>query len=219
LVLDKSHLITNPIPYDRFQPEPARLRARAPRAYYASTPYRGLKYLLQGWPLVRQRVPNAEVHVFSALSVNGLADTEENQALYHRAAHTPGVVYRGPVGQRLLREEAQRSRVLAYPCCFPETSCIVAMEAMASGAVVVATALGALPETAWQNPLQPVSDGWLDRWAADVARLLVDDDEYEALALQNIAVARVYDAKVVAQRMSHVFRRDLATLGIEPDES
>ncbi len=59
LSLDKTHLITNPIPYPRFQPDPSRLRARGRRAYYASTPYRGLEYLLTGWPLVRKRVPDA----------------------------------------------------------------------------------------------------------------------------------------------------------------
>ena len=214
LVLEKSHLITNPIPLDRFRPDAARLRERGPRAYYASTPYRGLKYLLQGWPLVRQLVPTAEVHVFSSLAVNGLPDTSESNALYERARETPGVVYRGAVGQAQLREEARHMRVLAYPCCFPETSCIVAMEAMASGAVVVGTELGALPETAWKNPMQPIRDGWLDRWAADVARLLVDDDEYEARALLNIELAQSYDAKRVAASMSRVFQRDLAaTMG------
>jgi len=214
LVLEKTHLITNPISCRRFQPHSSPLRARGPRAYYASTPYRGLEYLLAAWPLVRQRVPAAEVHVFSSLRVNGLAETPENEALYRRAEQTPGVVYRGAVGQAQLREEAQRARVLAYPCCFPETSCIAAMEAMAAGAVVVGTELGALPETAWKNPMQPLTNGWLERWAADVARLLLDDDEYEARAEQNIALARAYDAELVADSMSRVFRRDLAALSV-----
>ncbi|HEY1534396.1 MAG TPA: hypothetical protein VGF76_10265, partial [Polyangiaceae bacterium] len=62
-----------------------------------------------------------------------------------------------------------------------------------------------------------LTSGWLERWAADVARLLLDDDYYEDLALQNIEVARTYDAKVVARRMSHVFRADLAASGVHVD--
>ena len=214
LVLEKTQLITNPLAYDRFKPDASNLRRRGPRAYYASTPYRGLKYLLQGWPLVRNYVPEAEVHVFSSLEVNGVPESDENRALYQQAQNTPGVVYRGAVGQKALREAAQQARVLAYPCCFAETSCIVAMEAMAAGAVVVGTELGALPETAWKNPMQPLSDGWLGRWAVDVARVLRDDDYYEDLALQNIDVARHYDVKVVTRRMSQVFRADLAAVGV-----
>jgi glycosyltransferase involved in cell wall biosynthesis len=217
LVLEKTHLITNPISYDKFEPEIANLRARGARAYYASTPYRGLKYLLQAWPSVRRSVPDAEVEVFSSLEVNGLPETEANQALYTQAMNTPGVIYRGAVSQKVLREAAQRARVLAYPCCFPETSCIVAMEAMAAGAVVVGTELGALPETAWKNPMQPITHGWLDRWIVDVERVLVNNDYYEDLAQQNIALARHYDAKVVARRMSQVFRADLAGIGVRVD--
>jgi glycosyltransferase involved in cell wall biosynthesis len=217
LNLDKTHLITNPIAYDRFEPNVAKVRDRGARAYYASTPYRGLKYLLQAWPLVKRLVPHAELEVFSSLQVNGQSESDEYQALYEQAKQTPGVTYCGAVSQRALREAAQQTRVLAYPCCFPETSCIVAMEAMAAGAVVVGTELGALPETAWKNPMQPLTSGWLERWAADVARLLLDDDYYEDLALQNVEVARTYDAKVVARRMSHVFRADLAASGVHVD--
>ena len=217
LVLEKTHLITNPIAYDRFEPSVSELRKRGTRAYYASTPYRGLKYLLRGWPMVRQRVPGAEVHVFSSLQVNGLPETDENLSLYERARQTPGVVYRGAVSQKIIREAAEQARVLAYPCSFPETSCIAAMEAMAAGAVVVGTELGALPETAWKNPLQPLTDGWLDRWVEDVTRLFLDDDYYEDLARQNIEIARTYASEVVARRMLQVFRRDLNALGVRSE--
>ncbi|HEX2673307.1 MAG TPA: hypothetical protein VHM25_20640, partial [Polyangiaceae bacterium] len=99
LPLEKTHLITNPIPYQRFRTELSGIRGRGQRAYYASTPYRGLSYLIEGWPLVRRLVPHAEVHVFSSLRVNGLEETRDSEELYRRAQQTPGVVYRGAVSQ------------------------------------------------------------------------------------------------------------------------
>ena len=108
LPLEKTHLITNPIPFDRFAPAQSQMRARGPRAFFASSPLRGLHYLLSGWPLVRRYVPNAEVHVFSSMAVNGLQEPEPAKALYARAAETPGVSYHGAVSQRVLREADPR---------------------------------------------------------------------------------------------------------------
>ena len=90
LNLDKTHLITNPIAYDRFEHSVTKLRDRRARAYYASTPYRGLKYLLQAWPLVRRLVPHAELEIFSSLEVNGESEGDEHRALYDQSKNTPG---------------------------------------------------------------------------------------------------------------------------------
>jgi glycosyltransferase involved in cell wall biosynthesis len=100
------------------------------------------------------------------------------------------------------------SRVLAYPCTFRETSCITAMEAMAAGCGVASTSLGALPETAWQNPIVPMGDSWLQQWCVEVCRLLLDNEYYVHVALQNRAVARFYDWEAVATRALFRFRMD-----------
>jgi glycosyltransferase involved in cell wall biosynthesis len=59
----------------------------------------------------------------------------------------PGVDYRGPVSQSELALELRSAAALAYPSTYPETSCIAALEAMAMGALVITTRLGALQET------------------------------------------------------------------------
>jgi len=46
-----------------------------------------------------------------------------------------------------LAAELTRAGALAYPSTFPETSCIAAMEAMSTGAIVLTTRSGAMPET------------------------------------------------------------------------
>ncbi len=210
----KIFLSSNGIPLEKFQVGRESLRQRAPRAYYASVPWRGLDTLLEAWPIIHGAVPEAELLIFSSVQVYQVGETEAQLHLYEQARSLPGVVYRGSVGQEELRQAAQTCRALAYPCVFPETSCIVAMEAMASGCVVVSTSLGALPETAWRNPLVPMGEGWLMTWAFEVARVFVDDDYYLDLARQNLSMATLLDWGHVAQRWLMRIRSDLARQGV-----
>jgi len=120
-----------------------------------------------------------------------------------------GVDYLGSVGQRQLREVAATCRALAYPCVFPETSCIVAMEAMAAGCVVVGTSLGALPETAWRNPLALLGEGWGDRWIEALLRVFTDDAYYAMLAEENVRHAQLTGWDSVARKWLTQFQTDL----------
>jgi glycosyltransferase involved in cell wall biosynthesis len=207
--INKIIMTTNGIPLQRFKPHADKLAARKPWAYYSSTPFRGLELLLLAWPHIFQAVPEAQLHICSSMKIY---DPEGNsdaayESLYEKAKSLPGIHYHGSVGQAELRGIAQQCRVLAYPCVFPETSCIAAMEAMAAGCVVVSTTLGALPETAWQNPLVPIGDGWLNQWMVEVVRLLKDNQQYSQKALRNLAVARYYDWNTVAKDWLQFLRR------------
>jgi glycosyltransferase involved in cell wall biosynthesis len=73
---------------------------------------------------------------------------EDDYASFYDMAHSlPGVHYEGSLPQHRLAEEMANVDIWAYPCTFEETSCISAMEAMASGTLLISKALGALPET------------------------------------------------------------------------
>jgi glycosyltransferase involved in cell wall biosynthesis len=67
--------------------------------------------------------------------------------LYDQCRAMDGVEYVGSVGQSRLADELAGAAALACPSTFAETSCIAAIEAMAVGAAVFVTRLGALPET------------------------------------------------------------------------
>jgi glycosyltransferase involved in cell wall biosynthesis len=119
-----------------------------PRLVYTTTPFRGLTHLLAAFPRIRATVPDVTLSVFSSMKVYQYADgTDPFENLYKAAGSMDGVEYRGSVDQPRLAAELSDAAALAYPSIFAETSCIVAMEAMAIGADVLATDEGALPET------------------------------------------------------------------------
>lgn len=116
---------------------------------YTSTPWRGLDVLLQAWEILKPE--NAELHIFSSTKIYGkeFAESSENQYqdLYDKCNSLPNVIYRGSIPNKELRKELPSFDILAYPNTFEETSCIAVIEALSAGLRVVASNLGALPET------------------------------------------------------------------------
>jgi glycosyltransferase involved in cell wall biosynthesis len=119
-----------------------------PTLFYTSTPFRGLDVLLQAFPMIRAAIPGTRLRVFSSMSVYQVRpEDDQYRGLYSQAQTIDGVEYVGAMGQSRLAQELSGVAALAYPSTFAETSCIAALEAMATGAAVLTTRLGALPET------------------------------------------------------------------------
>jgi glycosyltransferase involved in cell wall biosynthesis len=119
------------------------------RCAYSSTPARGLEFLLIMFPDLRAAVPELELDVFSSMRVYGWTSEADREAFgwLYKAARQAGVHLHGSVPQPELLKSLGRTGFLLYPNTFAETSCIAAIEAQASGCVVVTTARAALSET------------------------------------------------------------------------
>jgi len=129
-------------------PVPWFLRGEPPILVYTSAPYRGLDVLLVAFSAIRNAIPGTRLRVFSGLSITrGGTDDNQYADLHRQCLAIDGVEYIGPVSQPVLAGFLREAAALTYPSTYPETSCIAAMEAMAAGATVLTTRLGALPET------------------------------------------------------------------------
>lgn len=123
----------------------------------SSSPDRGLPVLLKLWPQIKERVPQAELHVFygfdnwrkAALARGDEAQLRAIDQLQTRMGQlaSSGVHYRGKVDQATLAREFLSAGVWAAPTWFTETSCITAMEAQAAGLRCVTSSIAALNET------------------------------------------------------------------------
>lgn len=119
-----------------------------PSLVYSSTPFRGLDVLLQSFPTIREMFPRIRLKIHSSMNIYGMGpERDAYQYLYSLARSLPGVDYLGPLPQQQLARSLQGMAAMAYPSTFRETSCIAVMEGLASGADIITTGLGALPET------------------------------------------------------------------------
>ena len=159
------------------------------RAIYSSSPTRGLELHLDWWPRVRAVVPNAELLVaygFETWEKMASANGDSEALARINALETRldlmadrGVRMLGRVPPARLYEEMAQAGVWLHPSWdtandreFYEVSCIGAIEAMASGCRVIATHLGALPETVGDGgvliDVEPNDEGGAQRWVTEI---------------------------------------------------
>lgn len=166
---EKFVVMHNGVPLEYFDgPPPTHNRHRI---VYTSQARRGLDVLLRLFPAIRERVPDAELHIFGYGSV----------AYPDDGSGRNGVVLRGSVSKSQLALELRSSAVMAYPCTFKETFCTSVAEAQAAGLPVVTTDLAALAERVEDGVDGRLVAGPADRpgfaeaFVGAVVHLLMDD--------------------------------------------
>lgn len=121
----------------------------------SSSPDRSWPILLECWPYIKQRVPQASLHLYYGFK-NWLSSAQHDSAqidLINRLQHriqelsTSDVVYHDRINQEQLAKEFLSAGCLIHPTWFTETSGITFMEAQAAGLQVVSSSLAALNET------------------------------------------------------------------------
>lgn len=116
---------------------------------YYSTPHRGLNVLVPVFEKLCERYDNINLDVYSSFKLYGWEERDkEYSELFERIENHPKMTNHGTVSNEEIREALKQSHILAYPSVWPETSCMVLMEAMSAGLVCVHSNYAALYETA-----------------------------------------------------------------------
>ena len=119
---------------------------------YASSPDRGLIYLLNNWSKIKEQVPEATLDIFYGFKVYDVLHAN-NPARMAWKEHLlglmkqDGISYKGRIGHTQLNKEYATHAIWAYPTDFTEINCISAQKSQACGALPVTTNFAALKET------------------------------------------------------------------------
>lgn len=172
---------------------------------FASSHVRGLPHILEIWPDVKKAVPDAEFHFYygrdSYVAVHKdnperLEWLEKQEQLMEEL---DGVYDHGRVSQAEIAEATMSCGIWAYPCPFPEISCITAMKSQAGGAVPVASNFAALNETIQYGVKMPMLDDngvgvWneeiRDKYKEALIDMLKDTDKQESIRKEMIPWAK-----------------------------
>lgn len=146
---DNFKVIGNGIVKDQFmQP----VKERKPHSVgYFSAYYRGLEMLLDMWPKIREKVPDATLDIYygweSWLAFEGEDDFYKRMVVKMKSLEDQGVTEHGRVSHEKLASKMAETQVWAYPTQFAEIHCITALKAQEAGCYPVVTSVAALKET------------------------------------------------------------------------
>jgi 2-polyprenyl-3-methyl-5-hydroxy-6-metoxy-1,4-benzoquinol methylase len=135
-----------------------KIERKRDRFVYASSPDRGLIRLMELWPKIRTKLPDACLDIYygwRGIEALGLKTQgtgwatrlEYMRQRFEQLVHQPGITHLGMVPARTLARAYRSAGVWLYPTTFEETGCSNACEARAAGCVPVCPPLAALSET------------------------------------------------------------------------
>jgi len=144
------------------------------------TPWRGLNVLLRTMQEIKN--PNITLDVYSSSKIYGSefseAHDKEFLPLYEQAKELPNVNYIGYKPNEYIREMMPNYDMFVYPSIFEETSCVSALEALASGVHVITNNFGALYETCAEWPVYVNYSTNYEQMAIDTAAAINTAADY-----------------------------------------
>lgn len=166
---DKIMISANGIDVDEFEQidelvQEGELTRDPYRMIYQSSHVRGLEHLYDIWPDIKKEVSEAKLRImygwdsYIAVNKDNPERMEWMEHMKNREKELEDVEDLGKVSHPQVMNEIAKAGIWAYPCHFPEVSCITAMKAQAGGAIPVTTNYAALEETVQHGEKVSVSE-------------------------------------------------------------
>lgn len=219
--LTKCVVVPNSTNLEFFEPNGAPRRTHS--VAYCSSPDRGLHWLLEWWPHVRARVPDAQLRIYYKVEpwLQSVRDLWYDQGLRQwysigfRARYVEealrrigragenGVTLVGPISNVDMAKELLQTELLVYPCDtvrWTEGFSVAIMDACAAGAVPIISDVDALggiySGAAHVVPGRPQSRD--QRWIEAIVHGLVDPGWRIEARLRAFGLAQLHDRSFIA---------------------
>jgi hypothetical protein len=138
---------------------------------YSSFPTRGLLPLLQMWPKIVEKYPEARLHIHTDVNNKWSNDTcPEIMTKIKNILSTKNdtIIYHGWTSKQELANNWLSSDIWFYPCTFLETFCLTALEAALTKTFVISRNFGSLSETIGDRGIflesNEIYDPYLSEW-------------------------------------------------------
>ena len=160
---DKFLLTGNGINVEEIEEMEDKIERDPHNVIWTSSYDRGLEHLLDMWPTVLEKVPDATLSIYYGWNLfdkvyHNNPERQAWKAKINEKMKQKGITHYGRVGQDEILRATLKAGVWAYPTHFYEISCITAMKGQACGAIPVVTDFAALQETVQHGVKIDVSD-------------------------------------------------------------
>ena len=179
---------------------------------YSSFPNRGLLQLLQMWPKIVGKYPDASLHIYSDIDGKWVNSVEKEMMIqvrqllnYYKGNKSNNIFNYGWVSKAELAESWNTSEYWFYPCTFKETFCLTAVEAALSKTLCITNGLAALENTVGNRGVciigDPVTKEWQNRAIEALFLVMANKDTRERLVEKNYEWASKMSWSNQAQRL------------------
>src|ERR1035437_3672168 len=183
------------------------------KLFYDSSYDRGLDVLLDMWPKIKEKFPDATLDVCYGWDLfdKGYANNPERMAWKDKQnakMKLPGITHHGRVGKQELQKIRQSCGIWAYPTYFTEICCITALDCQKDGLVPVTMNFAALKETVGSG-IKVEGDiydyGVKEQYLASLLQVMGDEKKWKEESVKAREFVKDYEWSKIAERWENEF--------------